>query len=236
MIRGARFTAVTRRRCMASSAKRPVATGYSARTPTQHEYIQLLHSRDPTVVIATGVAGSGKTLLATYVGVQKLLSNEVRKIVITRPAVSVDEQHGFLPGSLDKKMEPWVAPIYDILGTQFPRSKMDLMVKEKIIEICPLAYMRGRTFDYTWIICDEAQNMTPNQMLMVLTRIGKDSKLVITGDTRQHDRGYDINGLADLTQRVRRNYDDNPPVRVVEFHSEDVQRNPVIPYILGLYE
>jgi len=252
----------TLRSAMKCSAQRKsAAPGFSARTPCQKKYLEILHAKKPDIVVAAGVAGCGKTLLATYVGIQKLMANEVRKIVITRPAVSVDEQHGFLPGSLERKMEPWVRPIYDVLETQYPKSKVDNMIKEHIIEICPLAFMRGRTFDDTWIICDEAQNMTPNQMLMVMTRIGNNSKLVITGDLQQHDRGYTINGLSDLLDRMRCNSggilcnesEEDAPycnlvdsenntvdirswIQLIEFDKSNVQRNPIIPHILDLYE
>lgn len=203
----------------------------------QAKYIELLRGEKPEIVVATGSAGTGKTLLAAHVGVQKLLSQEVKKIVITRPAVSVDEQHGFLPGSLEKKMEPWVRPIYDVLNMHFPRSKIDNMIKDQVIEICPLAFMRGRTFDNAWIICDESQNTTPNQMLMVLTRIGKNSKVVIAGDPNQYDRGFNNNGLSDLLQKLEYQHGmEDRWIDVVEFGEEDVERNPVIPHILSLYK
>lgn len=205
----------------------------------QREYVDMLSADKPYIVIATGSAGTGKTLLATHVGVKKLLQDEVRKIVITRPAVSVDEQHGFLPGTLEKKMEPWIRPIFDVLSLHFPRNKIESMMKEQIIEICPLAYMRGRTFDNSWIICDESQNTTINQMMMVLTRIGKDSKVVITGDPNQYDRGYNNNGLSDLIQRVEyQDMKDNIGVNIgmIEFTEEDVERHPVIPIVLDLYK
>lgn len=205
------------------------------RNTKQARYMEVLKADKPDVIIATGSAGTGKTLLATHVGVHKLISNECKKIVITRPAVSVDEQHGFLPGNLEKKMEPWLRPIYDALLLHYPRSKIDNMIKDQVIEICPLAFMRGRTFDNTWIICDESQNTTPNQMLMVLTRIGKNSKVVITGDPNQYDRGFTNNGLSDLLQKLEYQHP-QPWFEVVEFNEEDVERNPVIPHILHLYK
>lgn len=205
------------------------------RNDKQREYIDMLQENVPHIVIATGSAGTGKTMLATHVGVQKLLKNEVSRLVITRPAVSVDEAHGFLPGSLEKKMEPWMRPIFDALSMHFPKTKIDSMVKEKIVEICPLAFMRGRTFENAWIICDEAQNTTTHQMLMVLTRIGQGSKMVITGDPNQYDRGYDNNGLTDLLQRVK--YQDcGEYIKIVEFGDEDVERHEVIPLVLHLYK
>lgn len=196
----------------------------------------MLTTNKPHVVIATGSAGTGKTMLATHVGVKKLLSEEIRKIVITRPAVSVDEQHGFLPGSLEKKMEPWIRPVWDVLLQYYPRSKLDLLIRDQVIEICPLAYMRGRTFEDSWIICDEAQNTTPNQMLMVLTRIGKNSKIVITGDPQQYDRGFNNNGLSDLIERL--NVDEcivEDGINMIQFDENDVERHPIIKDILRIY-
>lgn len=202
----------------------------------QTRYLELLKANKPDVVIATGAAGSGKTLLAAHVGVLKLVNHEVRKLVITRPAVSVDEQHGFLPGNLEKKMEPWIRPIYDVLLMHFPRNKIDHMIKDQVIEVCPLAFMRGRTFENAWIICDETQNTTPNQMLMMLTRIGMNSKIVITGDPNQYDRGFNNNGLSDLLSRLEYQPQQDKWVEVVEFQEEDVERNPIIPHVLTLYK
>lgn len=216
------------------------------RNDKQRKYVELLTTPRPYIVVATGSAGTGKTAFATSVGVEMLKREEISKLVITRPAVSVDEQHGFLPGTLEKKMEPWTRPIFDVLARHYPRTKIDAMIQQQIIEICPLAYMRGRTFENSWIICDEAQNMTVNQMMMVLTRIGSNSKMVITGDLKQYDRGFDTNGLMDLIQRIDYNQvvdidacpcgDDRLNIDVVEFSEEDVERHPVIPYILNLYK
>jgi phosphate starvation-inducible PhoH-like protein len=201
----------------------------------QQRYVSMLHRTNPYIVVATGPAGCGKTLLATHIGVQKLQDGMVDRIVITRPAVSVDESHGFLPGTLEEKMGPWIRPVYDVLQRHYPKSKIDRLIKDNVIEISPLAYMRGRTFEKSWIICDEAQNTTINQMLMVLTRIGSDSKMVITGDPNQHDRGYETNGLNDLIQRMAYN-ERKPGIEHVMFDETDVERHPVIPVILEMYK
>lgn len=205
------------------------------RNSKQERYMNLLKEKNPSIVIATGAAGTGKTMLAAHMGVKKLMTDEIGKIVITRPAISVDEQHGFLPGTLEKKMEPWIRPVWDVMSQYIPKSKIDMLVKEQIIEICPLAYMRGRTFEDAWIICDEAQNTTPNQMLMVLSRIGNNSKIVITGDPLQYDRGFSTNGLSDLLFRLQNNDMTTDDIQTVEFDEEDVERHPIIPYILHLY-
>lgn len=185
-------------------------------------YSQLLSSRVP-IVIATGPAGTGKTYLATKMGAIRVNHGEYQKLVITRPAVTVDEEHGFLPGKIDDKMKPWTRPLFDILDP--------LRVKPSHVEICPLAFMRGRTFDNCWIIADEMQNSTPNQMKMLLTRIGKNTKLVVTGDTGQHDRGFEENGLIDFLCRLG----ESDLIKHIEFTEDDVMRSEVVKEVLRFY-
>ena len=206
---------------------------FTPRTLTQRAYVMCLDNPRVPVVIGTGPAGTGKTLFARHVGAQKLREGDVKRIVMTRPAVSVDEQHGFLPGTLENKMDPWVRPMVDIMSNYYSQKKIDEMLYERVIEICPLAYMRGRTFDHAWIMADEMQNSTPNQMRMVLTRIGQGSKMVVTGDTDQHDRGFEQNGLWDLVSRIT---PDDELINVVQFDKSDIQRNKVIKEILKLYQ
>jgi phosphate starvation-inducible PhoH-like protein len=206
----------------------------TAKNINQQKYVDLLCKPKPYIVVASGPAGCGKTMLATHVGVQKLQNGIMERMVITRPAVSVDESHGYLPGTLEEKMGPWIRPIYDVLQLHYPKSKIERLIKDNVIEISPLAYMRGRTFEKSWIICDEAQNTTVNQMLMVLTRIGTDSKLIITGDPNQHDRGFETNGLNDLIQRMEFALP-QPNIEHVAFGQDDVERHPVISVILKMY-
>ena len=200
----------------------------------QIKYVNLLNAQSPPIVIASGVAGSGKTLLATAVGVEKLISGSVSKIILTRPTVPVGDDIGFLPGNLNKKMEPWIRPLHDALSRYYSKQKISKLIEDNIVEIVPLTYMRGRTFDKSWIICDESQNLTVEQTLMVLTRIGFESKLVITGDPMQHDRGFS-NGLVDLVNRIY--LSDNPEFfQYIEFDENDVQRHPVISHVIKMYK
>lgn len=203
----------------------------SARTLNQRRYLDLLTSRAP-IIVSTGPAGTGKTLLACQVGSKALASGQVQRLILTRPAVSVDEQHGFLPGNLNKKMEPWTRPMFDALYRYWTVKKVQDMIYDQKIEVCPLAYMRGRTFDNSWIIGDEMQNSTPSQMKMLLTRIGEDSKMVIAGDGAQHDRGFEVNGLADLVSRID---PESESIKHLLFSDDDVVRAEVIKEILCMY-
>lgn len=201
-----------------------------ARNLAQTRYIDILSSRVP-VVVATGPAGTGKTILACTMGSKALVSGKFDRIIMTRPAVSVDEQHGFLPGNLNKKMEPWTRPMFDALHRHLSVKTVNDLVYNQRIEVCPLAYMRGRTFDNSWIIADEMQNSTPSQMKMLLTRIGEDSKMIVTGDIQQHERGFEYNGLSDLIDRI---VDENN-IKHVNFTDEDVVRSAVVKDILRIY-
>jgi phosphate starvation-inducible PhoH-like protein len=202
------------------------------RNLAQKRYLDLLTSRVP-VVIGTGPAGTGKTMLACNAASKALATGRVQRLILTRPAVSVDEQHGYLPGTLDEKMEPWTRPLFDSLYRFIHPKKVKDMMYDHQIEICPLAYMRGRTFDNAWVIGDEMQNSTPGQMKMLLTRIGEDSKMVVIGDMGQHERGFEQNGLKDLVQRLPYDLED---IATVNFSEDDVIRNEVIKKILKMYK
>lgn len=208
---------------------------------TQEEYIKLLESSKPSIVIASGPAGVAKTYLCNAIGIQKLLNGEVEKLVITRPAVSVDEEHGFLPGTLEDKMDPWLRPIYDVFHKFVTPIQVKNMISKQEIEICPLAYMRGRTFDNAFICADEMQNSTPQQMLMISTRIGKNSKLVITGDPYQHDRGFGENGFADFIKKYKTISNTNnlheleDEIKLIEFTHSDVERSNAVKVVLNMY-
>jgi phosphate starvation-inducible PhoH-like protein len=206
------------------------------KTLNQEAYINLLTDPSKIIVFATGPAGTGKTMLAMLAGIKALKDGAIRKIVLTRPAVGVDdEQHGFLPGDLNQKMEPWTRPLFDVLAEYYDRKEIARMLDEQIIEISPLAFMRGRTFKNAWIIADEMQNATPNQMKMLLTRIGENSKMVVTGDTKQADRSDPDNGLLDFKALVE-GYKNCRYVDGVELTGKDIQRHPAVVEILKIYK
>ena len=207
---------------------------YKPKSTNQHSYVSQLASNDVDIVIGVGPAGTGKTLFACNAAVDKLRSGSIGKIVITRPVVSVEEDIGFLPGNLVMKMDPWTRPIFDILLELYTQKDIDSMIHAGTIEISPLAYMRGRTFKRAFVIADEMQNSSPSQMLMLMTRMGEGSKLVITGDLNQSDRMKD-NGLRDLLQRMKRT-DSVPGIGCVELDMEDVERSKIVRSVLKLYE
>lgn len=204
---------------------------FSPRTPVQHRLTALLES-GPPIVVATGSAGSGKTFAATSIGVAKLASGEVEKIVVARPAVSCDEDHGFVPGTLTDKLLPWTKPVTDALLRYYTPAELKRLIEDEVVELCPLSHCRGRTFERSWIVLDEAQNCTRSQMLMMLTRIGADSKVIITGDAQQSDIGPN-NGLLDLLERLEAT--DPLDFGIVEFGPGDVVRHPVIEKVLAAY-
>lgn len=199
----------------------------------QEDYIALLDDLSIDIIFAAGPAGTGKTMIAVLSAIRALKSGQCEKIVVTRPAVSVDEQHGFLPGTLVEKMAPWVRPVLDIFEEYYSPKEIETMIEENIIEIAPLAYMRGRTFKNAIIIFDEAQNCTPSQMEMVLTRIGNNSRMFITGDLQQHDRGFEKNGMMDFLHLLENSNSDR--IGAVKFTRGDVERHPVVSDVLKIY-
>jgi phosphate starvation-inducible PhoH-like protein len=195
----------------------------------------LLKLNDPTKMItfAIGPAGTGKTMLAVQWAIDQLKYGEVEKIIITRPAVSVDEDHGFLPGTLNEKMEPWTKPIFDVIAENFSTKEIENFVREGVIETSPLAYMRGRTFKNAIVIADEMQNATPSQMKMLLTRLGQNSQMVVTGDLQQADRPTN-NGLLEFLG-LYNNFENHRYVDVCHFTVSDVERHEAVKEILAIY-
>lgn len=204
------------------------------RNVSQEHYLELLKNSKKYIVFAVGPAGTGKTMLAVQMSIKLLKEGTISKIVVTRPAVSVDEQHGFLPGTLNQKMEPWTRPIFDVFEEYYHPKDVAAMLEDGVIEISPLAYMRGRTFKNAFVIADEMQNATPSQMKMLLTRIGEHSRMVITGDLNQADRPKE-NGLLDFCS-LYEGGGDYRMIGMVKFSKQDVERHPVVKEILKIYK
>lgn len=202
------------------------------RNKNQEQYVLSLLNETKSIVFGIGPAGTGKTLLACQAAVKSFLNNEVDKIIVTRPAVSADEDLGFLPGTLEEKMAPWTRPIFDVFREYFYAGEIESMIREGVIEISPLAYMRGRTFKNSYIIADEMQNATPNQMKMLLTRIGSGSSMIVTGDLAQADKLKD-NGLIDFVNHLKTS--NAKRISTVYFSSHDIERHEAVKEVLEIY-
>ena len=217
-------------------AKKKTQVNIIPRNFNQETYLSLLLDPDKSIIIASGPAGTGKTLLAMQAAIKALKQGTTQKIVMTRPAVGVeDEKHGFLPGTLQQKMEPWTKPLFDVLYEYYTPRDTQSMLENDVIEICPLAFMRGRTFKNAFIIADEMQNATPNQMKMLLTRIGENSKIVVTGDVKQTDRREGDNGLLDF-KKLFKDFENSQYVSTIEFFAKDIERHPAVEEILRIYK
>ena len=204
------------------------------RTRNQERLVLALQNVDTPIVVTVGPAGTGKTHLAMVAAVKALKEGATDRIVMTRPAVGVEgEQHGFLPGNLVAKMEPWTRPLLDVMREYYRPQDIAAMIEDQVIEIAPLAFMRGRTFKNSWIIADEMQNATPAQVKMLMTRIGQDSKIIITGDVEQADRNRGDNGLMDLCERLEQRTVNG--IAVCALETRDVQRHKIIGDVLKLY-
>ena len=197
------------------------------RNLSQETYLELLKNPKKYIVFAIGPAGTGKTMLAVQMAIKLF------KEGVTRPAVSVDEEHGFLPGDLNAKMAPWTRPIFDVFEDYYHPREIAGMLEDGVIEISPLAYMRGRTFKNAFVIADEMQNTTPSQMKMLLTRIGDNSRMVVTGDLNQADRPRE-NGLLEFCSLYGRG-GDYRMIALARFETKDVERHPVVKEVLKIY-
>jgi phosphate starvation-inducible PhoH-like protein len=202
------------------------------RNKHQEQYVLKLLDETKDIVFGVGPAGTGKTLLAVQVAVKLFKEGKIDRIVVTRPAVSVDEDLGFLPGTLEQKMAPWTRPIFDVLRDYFNAREIEGMIEEGIIEIAPLAYMRGRTFKNAFILADEMQNATQNQMKMLLTRLGEGSMMAVTGDLAQADRLKD-NGLIDFTRLLETS--NSTHLDIVRFEQGDIERHDAVKEVLQVY-
>jgi len=227
---------------------------YKPKSENQKKYLNTLMDTKTNLIFAVGPAGTGKTLLACNQAISDLKSGAISKIIITRPVVPVEEDIGFLPGNINNKMDPWMRPIFDIFLEFYSRRDIDLMLQSGTIEISPLAYMRGRTFKKAFIIADEMQNSSPNQMMMLTTRIGHGSRMVVTGDLKQSDKGTN-SGLLDfinkfnvyekLSSRKKHQYnsseqqqepDTNMGIKLIYLDKNDVERSPIVSRVLDIYD
>ncbi len=205
---------------------------YHAKTYNQHQFISLIRNNDLT--FAVGPAGTGKTFLAVLMAVNALKKNDVKKIIITRPAVEAGESLGFLPGDLKEKIDPYLMPIYDALDEILGMEVKNKYIEKGIIEVMPLAYMRGRTLNEAFVILDEAQNTTDKQMLMFLTRLGFNSKMVVNGDITQIDLNIAKcnSGLVTAMKKLK----DTKNIGFMEFSNNDVVRNPLVLTIIERFK
>jgi phosphate starvation-inducible PhoH-like protein len=201
-----------------------------AKTPNQQKLVKLVTDND--LVFALGPAGTGKTYISVALAVRALKNKTIRKIIITRPAVEAGENLGFLPGDLKEKIDPYLRPIYDALNDMIPHEKLGYYMEREIIEIAPLAYMRGRTLNNAFILLDEAQNTTPMQMKMFLTRMGPESKMIVTGDTTQVD--LPAKQSSGLKQAIRI-LQDVKGIGFVELNEKDVVRHRLVRDIIDAY-
>ena len=202
-----------------------------AKTPNQYKLIEA--SVDNDMVFAIGPAGTGKTYTAVALAVRALKNREVRRIILTRPAVEAGENLGFLPGDLKEKLDPYLAPLYDALRDMIPKEKLEFYLENKTIEIAPLAFMRGRTLDDAFVILDESQNTTTSQMKMFLTRMGESARFIITGDTSQIDLPkHQKSGLKEAVGYLK----NVKGIGFIYLDGRDVIRHPLVKQIIEAYE
>ncbi len=201
------------------------------RSPNQAAYLRSIDRHD--LVFALGPAGTGKTYLAVAAAVSLLRQRQVDRLILSRPAVEAGEKLGFLPGDLREKVDPYLRPLYDALQDMLPEGKLEQRIETGLIEIAPLAYMRGRTLSNAVVILDEAQNTTPSQMKMFLTRLGENSRMVVTGDPTQTDLPPGMpSGLSDAVAKL----EGVPGIGIVRFDQGDIVRHPLVTEIIHAYE
>ena len=209
----------------------PNGKSVRARTANQKKMVSMTDKND--IIFAIGPAGTGKTYTAVALAVRALKNKMVKKIILTRPAVEAGESLGFLPGDLKEKIDPYLRPLYDALDDMIPADKLGYYMSTRVIEIAPLAYMRGRTLDHAFIILDEAQNATDLQIKMFLTRIGANAKAIITGDLSQVDLPKNQRSGLDKATRILRNIDG---IAHIELDEEDVVRHRLVKAIIRAYD
>ena len=215
-----------------------VSNNYLPKTTNQERYVNILDDEKVKIVVVAGPAGTGKTMFACLKAISLLKSGKINKIVITRPLVTVEEEIGFLPGNIVTKMDPWTKPIFDLFLEKYAKHELDSLIHNNIIEICPLAFMRGRTFKNAFIIADEMQNSSPNQMKMLLTRIGIRTNMVVTGDLNQSDLQKD-NGLNDIVSKLKifdNAHNETKQIEIIELTNVDIERSEVVKKVIQIYD
>jgi len=221
-----------------SSFNSIIASSLSFKSENQANYVKHLRNPDVKLLVTIGPAGTGKTFFACHEAIRQLKAGNVSRIIVTRPVVPVEEEEiGYLPGSMNKKMDPWLRPLFDIFEQHFSKMEMDRMLSNNVLEISPLGFMRGRTFKHAFVIADEMQNSSPSQMLMLATRLGEQSRMVVTGDLMQTDLAKP-SGLFDFVTkfaRFKKRHDNVTGIEVVRMGSEDIQRSAVVAQILDMY-
>ena len=202
-----------------------------ARTVNQQRLVSLYDKCD--LLFAVGPAGSGKTYTAIALAVRALRERQVRRIILTRPAVEAGEKLGFLPGDMKEKLDPYLQPLYDALNDMIPAAKLTKYIEEGTVQIAPLAYMRGRTLDNAFVILDEAQNTTLSQIKMFLTRMGRNARFIVTGDVTQIDLPRKSDSGLVCAMEILRHVDD---IGIVEFDRRDIVRHPLVKYIVEAFD
>ena len=213
-------------------------TKFDAKSDGQTLYKKSLFDKKIDIVVCNGPPGSGKTSLACDYAVNMLKNNKCKKIILTRPTVAIEENLGFLPGGINEKMNPWAIPFFDIFREYISKNDLDSYIKENIIEICPLGFIQGRTFKDAIIIADEMQNSSTGQMFMLLTRIGTNSKIIVTGNLTQTSTIN--NGFEDLIGKLNKNWNNKDDLQennlsLIELQNDDIQRHEMVKKIMTLY-
>ena len=211
---------------------------YNAKTLGQKKYKTSIYNPNHDLIICNGPAGSGKTSIACDYSIQNIKDKNFNKIIITRPTVTIQENLGHLPGTINEKMYPWTLPIFDVFNEYFTKNEIESMINDGIIEISPLGFIQGRTFKNSIIVADEMQNSSIEQMYMLLTRIGTNSKMIINGDLNQNKNK---NGLCDIINKLKKTYleinDMNSDrIDLIEMNQNDIVRHEIVSKIIDLYK
>lgn len=214
---------------------------YNAKTEGQKKYKYSLYNPSIDLIICNGPAGSGKTSIACDYSIHQLKNKNFNKIIITRPTISIQENLGYLPGTINEKMYPWTLPIFDIFHEYYTKNEVEIMIKEGMVEISPLGFIQGRTFKNAIIVADEMQNSTNEQMYLLLTRLGNGSKMIVNGDLNQNKQH---NGLFGLMEKMKKkyNYEDNVDIMnedgidFIELKDKDIIRHKIVEKVIQLYK